>query len=84
MFLVDHRKLEAGDIILTGGKSMVGALVKVITFSRFSHAMIWVDSTLIHSDSGGVYSKNPQRMLFQSRSQVKVLRLKRQVMVPTY
>lgn len=52
MFLVDHRKLEAGDIILTGGKSMVGALVKVITFSRFSHAMIWVDSTLIHSDSG--------------------------------
>lgn len=41
--------------------------------------MIWINSTLIHSDGGGVYSKNPQRILFKKRSQVKVLRLKRKL-----
>lgn len=76
MYLIDYRKLEAGDIILTGNKSFIGAVVKVFTFSRFSHAMIWIDSTLIHSDGGGVYSKNPQRIIFQKRTQVKVLRFK--------
>lgn len=79
MFLIEYGKLVAGDIILTGGKSIAGVLVKVFTFSRFSHAMIWVDGTLIHSDGGGVYSQNPQRMLFTSRSQVKVLRLKKRL-----
>lgn len=79
MFLIEYEKLVAGDIILTGGKSTAGVLVKVFTFSRFSHAMIWVDGTLIHSDGGGVYSKNPQRMIFTSRSQVKVLRLKKRL-----
>ncbi|PQK76458.1 YiiX/YebB-like N1pC/P60 family cysteine hydrolase [Pantoea ananatis] len=79
MYLVDHEKLEAGDIILTGGKSFVGALVKISTFSRFSHAMLWINDTLIHSDSGGVYSKNPQRILFDKRSQVKVLRLRKRL-----
>ncbi|MFD3242392.1 hypothetical protein ACE2AK_25025 [Rahnella perminowiae] len=77
MYLVDHEKLEVGDIILTGGKSFVGTLVKISTFSRFSHAMLWINDTLIHSDSGGVYSKNPQRILFDKRSQVKVLRLRK-------
>lgn len=79
MYLIDYTKLEAGDVILTGSKSFIGAVVKVFTFSRFSHAMIWVDSTLIHSDGGGVYSKNPQRILFQKRSQVKVLRSRRRL-----
>lgn len=73
MFLVDHRKLEAGDIILTGGKSMVGALVKVITFSRFSHAMIWVDSTLIHSDSGGYTQKTLKECFFKAGRKLKCL-----------
>ncbi|WP_312746047.1 YiiX/YebB-like N1pC/P60 family cysteine hydrolase [Cedecea neteri] len=79
MFLVDHNKLESGDIILTGGKSFAGALVKISTLSRFSHVMLWVDDTLIHSDRGGVYSKNPQRILFDKRSQVKVLRLRKRL-----
>lgn len=77
MYLVDYEKLEIGDIILTGSKSIQGVAVKLFTWSKFSHAMIWVNGTLIHSDGGGVYSKNPQRMLFKSNSDVKVLRIKK-------
>ncbi|KFB88102.1 hypothetical protein CR62_06320 [Serratia grimesii] len=79
MYLIDYRELEVGDIILTGSKSMAGIAVKIFTLSRFSHAMVWAGGTLIHSDGGGVYSKNPQRMLFSKKSNVKVLRMKRKL-----
>lgn len=79
MYLVDYNKLEFGDIILTGNKSVVGTAVKIFTLSKFSHAMLWIGGTLIHSDGGGVYSKNPQRILFKNKSNVKVLRIKIQL-----
>ncbi|HEK2709203.1 TPA: hypothetical protein SMT52_001376 [Proteus mirabilis] len=79
MYLIDYRELEVGDIILTGSKSISGIAVKIFTLSRFSHAMVWADGTLIHSDGGGVYSKNPQRILFTRKSNVKVLRMKKKL-----
>ncbi|MFP9454981.1 YiiX/YebB-like N1pC/P60 family cysteine hydrolase [Pectobacterium brasiliense] len=68
--------------MLTGGKSIQGITVKIFTLSKFSHAMVFVGGTLIHSDGGGVYSKNPQRMLFPKRSHVKVLRMKNKLTIP--
>jgi len=79
MYLIDYRELEVGDIILTGSKSIPGIAVKIFTLSRFSHAMVWANGTLIHSDGGGVYSKNPQRILFEKKSNVKVLRMKKKL-----
>ncbi|MCV5869761.1 hypothetical protein OFN61_31380, partial [Escherichia coli] len=39
--------------------------------------MIYVGNSLVHAiPEGGVYSKNPQRLLFKNANQVKVLRYK--------
>jgi len=74
MYIIDHEKLQVGDIILTAEKTLQSKTVRLFTWGEFSHAMIWADGTLIHSDGGGVYSKNTQRLLFDKLSEVIVLR----------
>ncbi|WP_406671514.1 YiiX/YebB-like N1pC/P60 family cysteine hydrolase [Raoultella terrigena] len=75
-YIIKQEKLETGDIIFTSEKSFISWFVRLATFSKFSHVMLYVDSTTIHSVSGGVYSKNIQRLLFNNPNEVKVFRPK--------
>ena len=73
----DLDKLEAGDILLTGGKGKISTAITVSTFSRFSHAALFVDSTgFIEANLDGVTVNNPQRELFEPNDVVTLLRLK--------
>ncbi|MFT4927395.1 MAG: hypothetical protein ACI8WB_003502 [Phenylobacterium sp.] len=80
MYLLDLNKLQVGDIILQSGDTkIVSDLIKKITNSDYSHAMIYVDFTLIHAVTGGVFSKNPQRILVKGKNDLKVLRIRNEV-----
>lgn len=79
MYIIEYQKLEVGDIILTAETTFRSKTVRAFTWSGYSHAMVWVGGTFIHSDGGGVYSKSAQRILFKKRSHVKVLRLKKKL-----
>jgi hypothetical protein len=84
MYLLDINKLQVGDIILEAGETkVVSDLIKKITNSDYSHAMIYVDFTLIHAVKDGVFSKNPQRVLVKDKNDLKVLRLKNGVNTET-
>ncbi|PWW05886.1 YiiX/YebB-like N1pC/P60 family cysteine hydrolase [Mangrovibacter plantisponsor] len=74
LYIIQQEKLEIGDVIFTSEKSFISWFVRLVTFSRFSHVMLHVNGTTIHSVSGGVYSQNLQRLLFKKRYEVKVFR----------
>lgn len=77
MYLLDIDKLEAGDIILTRSNSDISQLVRRLTQSEYSHAILYVGvSSCIDSDGYGVQSQNIQRLLYENTTDIKVLRLK--------
>lgn len=79
MFVLDIDKLETGDIILTRSDSEISQLVRRLTKSEYSHAILYVGvSSCIDSDGLGVQSQNIQRKLFEKSTDVKILRLKRE------
>lgn len=73
-FILEISLLEPGDIILTGTKEPASLGVRAATASRYSHAAIWVGDTLIEATLNGVFSKNPQRLLFDRIDDVAVFR----------
>lgn len=73
-YIIDISRLELGDIILTAEKGAVSKGVRVATLSKYSHAAIYVGGTIIEATLGGVFSKNPQRLIFDSENQVAVYR----------
>lgn len=73
-FIIDVPSLKLGDIILTADKGLVSKGVRVATLSKYSHAAIYVGGTMIEATLGGVFSKNPQRLIFNSEKQVAVYR----------
>ncbi|EPX8746599.1 YiiX/YebB-like N1pC/P60 family cysteine hydrolase, partial [Vibrio cholerae] len=77
-YLLDLEKLEHADIVLESGNTkLVSDLIKAVTNSHYSHAMLYVGHSLNHATSdGGVFSKNPQRILVDDVKDLKVLRLK--------
>ena len=77
-YLLDLKQLQQGDIVLEAGETpIISEMIKKATKSDYSHAMIYIDHTLIHAvKKGGVFSKNPQRILLSSKDSFKVLRLK--------
>jgi hypothetical protein len=77
MYILDMEHLEEGDVFLTSERSFTSKGVRGVTFSGFSHAILYVGhGSYIHSDSKGVHSANIQRLLFDKPSRVKVLRPK--------
>lgn len=77
MYILDMKHLKEGDVLLTSEKSFVSKGVRAVTFSGFSHAILYVgNGSYIHSDMKGVHSANIQRLLFDKPSRVKVLRPK--------
>lgn len=77
-YLLDLKKLEPADIVLESGNTkLVSDLIKKVTNSHYSHAMLYIDHSINHATSdGGVYSKNPQRILVDDPTDLKVLRLR--------
>lgn len=76
-YILDLNKVQQGDIVISSGTSFGAQVIKLGTWSKDTHAMLCVGHTMIHAiPDGGVFSKNPQREIFQSAKHVKVLRLK--------
>ncbi|MFV7786174.1 YiiX/YebB-like N1pC/P60 family cysteine hydrolase [Shewanella marisflavi] len=79
-YILDFNKVQPGDIVISSGTSLGAQVIKLGTWSKDTHAMLYVGHTMIHAvPDGGVFSKNPQRELFKSAKHVKVLRLKESV-----
>lgn len=73
-YIIDRSKLLPGDIILTAETAPVSKGVRFFTVSRYSHAAIWVDGTMIESTQDGVFSKNVQRLILEKSSHADVYR----------
>ena len=76
-YILERSLLQPADIILTGDKGGVSLSVRAATISRYSHAAIYVGDTTIEATMAGVFSKNPQRLIFDRLTDVLVLRAKR-------
>lgn len=77
LYILDFAKLEVGDIILTRTNEFQSKVIRRVTGGGFSHALIYVDNvSCIHATKHGVHSLNIQRLLFESGSDVAVIRLK--------
>ncbi len=75
MYILEQSMLMKADIILTSSKSLTSKGIRFGTKGDFSHAILYVGgSSYIHSDSTGVHSGNIQRLLFDKRSEVVILR----------
>lgn len=73
----DLDTLQPGDILLSRGAGKGAASIAKLTGGRFSHAMIYVGNSVIHAMPDGVYSKNPQRILYDSVDDMLALRAAR-------
>lgn len=75
MYILEQSMLMKADIILTSTKSLISKGIRFGTKGDFSHAILYVGgSSYIHSDSTGVHSGNIQRLLFNEKSEVVILR----------
>ncbi|MDR7015088.1 YiiX/YebB-like N1pC/P60 family cysteine hydrolase [Acinetobacter sp. 3657] len=70
--------MQPGDVILTAAPTISSKGIRKATKSDFSHAILYLGNSYMHSDLHGVHSGNPQRLLFESPKDVKVLRLKKE------
>jgi hypothetical protein len=73
-FLFNTDPLLPGDILLTRGDTKGSPLIAKVTGGHFSHAMLYVGNSVIHAMPDGVYSKNPQRLLFSTPADMLALR----------
>lgn len=71
----DLALLQPGDVLFTRSK-LVGTGIARATKGRFGHVMLYLESTIIHADTKGVWSKNPQRILMNDKSRLAAFRLK--------
>lgn len=72
----DLINLKPGDILLSHGDGIQAKIIGEATDGNFSHAMLYVGGTVIHADGNGVYSRNPQRIYSNNKSDLAVYRLK--------
>ncbi len=69
--------LKPGDIILTTTSGLPSRVIRKVTKSDISHAMLYVQHcSVIHAFGDGVHSDNTQRILFDPDLAVHVLRLR--------
>lgn len=71
----DLAVLQKGDVLFTRSK-FVGTGIAKATNGQFGHVMLYLDSMIIHADTKGVWSKNPQRILMNDQSRLAAYRLK--------
>ena len=76
-YMLNCSELQIGDIILESGHKLHSRAIQIRTKSNFSHAMICVDEqSLIHAETKGIFTLNPQRKIVKKQTDLKVLRLK--------
>lgn len=76
-YILDLSKLEDGDVVLEHGYSKVSPIIELATNCYYTHAMIYLEDTLIEATGdGGVFSRVPNRFYVPYRNDLKVLRLK--------
>ncbi len=74
-YILKYENLKLGDIILESGHKLHSYAIKKRTESNFSHSMICVgDMSIIHAEKEGIFSLNPQRLLVENMTDLKVLR----------
>lgn len=74
---LNEEVLVAGDIILTTTSRFISGVIRTVTNSDISHAMLYVQHcSIIHADSEGVHSENTQRIFLDPDLAVYVLRLR--------
>lgn len=66
MYMIDPSKLNKGDIILIRSDSDKSKLIRRMSDSNYSHAMLYVgDNLFIDSDGPGVHANNIRRLLLE-------------------
>ncbi len=79
MYLLDRESLKQGDIILTRSDEKSSKMIRTLTRSKYSHAILYVgEGSYIHSDLAGVHSGNTQRLIIDNPDFVKVVRVNNQ------
>ncbi|MCF5879450.1 hypothetical protein K3H40_10205 [Aeromonas veronii] len=77
MKVVNSGILECGDIILTTSIQKVSSVIRAVTNSDISHAMICLSKgSIVDSTSEGVQARNIEKMLFNDESEIYILRSK--------
>ena len=75
-FVLDLSKLQDGDIIIEHGYSKFSPIIQVATDCYYTHAMIYLETTIIEATGdGGVFSRIPNRFYVPLIEDLKVLRL---------
>lgn len=75
-FLLEHLRLEPGDIILEKGYEWHSEKICTNTGSRYSHVMLCVGGTIMEAThGGGVFSRIPNRSTVRDVRDFKVMRL---------
>lgn len=74
-YILKYENLQLGDIILQSGHKLHSNAIKKYTKSNFSHSMICVGGmSIVHAEKEGIFSLNPQRLLVENMTDLKVLR----------
>lgn len=67
--MFDLPRLQKGDVLFTRSK-LIGDGIAKATDGRFGHVMLYLDDLIIHADTKGVWSKNPQRILVNDQTRL--------------
>jgi len=78
-YTLERSLLRKADIILTRDKTLVSTGIRVAILGKYSHAAIYIGGTTIEATLKGVFSKNPQRLIFNQASDVAVYRSKNEL-----
>lgn len=74
---IDCSKLVRGDIVLTTSLAWESDVIRRVTDSDISHAMLCVTSNSVMDSTGeGVQARNPQKLFYDDQCAIYVLRLK--------
>lgn len=69
--------LQRGDIVLTTAEAWESTLIRTVTHSDISHAMICVSNSSVMDSTGeGVHARNPQKMFYPDSCAIHVMRLR--------
>ncbi|MEQ4654732.1 YiiX/YebB-like N1pC/P60 family cysteine hydrolase [Providencia rettgeri] len=76
-YVLNLDMLKTGDIILERGNSKYSPIISATTGGHYSHAMIYIEDTIIEATSdGGVFSRVPNRFFVKNKEDLIVLRYK--------
>tara|TARA_R110001583_G_scaffold194751_1_gene366833 strand:- start:268 stop:1305 length:1038 start_codon:yes stop_codon:yes gene_type:complete len=77
MKFINIEVLKPGDIVLTTSNKKVSALIRAVTKSDISHAMICVAyGSVMDSTIDGVQARNVQKILYDDNNSIYILRTK--------